>query len=315
MNKNWHYSNLKKYYSDLNSYLKYKYGEKVLKICLDGGFTCPNRDGLNGIGGCIFCNERGSGEYLDRTLTISEQLYIASMRAAKKRKCNVFISYFQNYTGTYDLVPNLEKKYYEAVSNEKVKVLAIATRPDCINEQILELLSRIKAEKKIDIWIELGLQTIHDKTAEIINRCYKTDVFYKAVSMIRKRKFDVIVHLMFGLPGETKDKMLESVFAIKDLDIQGMKFHNVNVIKNTKLEDMFLNGFYTPLELDEYIEILSQSIMILPEKIIVHRLVADCKEDLLIAPKWAADKMMMLTEITKKFICDDIKQGKKYKKF
>lgn len=311
LNKNMHYSSLSIYYSDLNSYLKYKYGEKVLKICLDGGFTCPNRDGRNGNGGCIFCNERGAGEYLDRTLTIAEQFNNVSAKVANKRHCKAFIAYFQNYTGTYDSIQNLKKKYYEAVSNEKVKILAIATRPDCINFQILELLSNIQAEKNIDIWIELGLQSIHDETAKIINRCYETNVFYEAVEMLRKRNFDVIVHLMFGLPGETKEKMLETIYAVRKLDIQGIKFHNVNVMKNTELERLFWEGKYTPLNLSEYVDILAESIMLLPKRIIVHRLVSDCKGDLLVAPEWASNKLLMLNEITRKFACDEIEQGKK----
>lgn len=310
MDKNMHYSNLSTYYSDLNSYLKYRYGEKVLKICLDGGFTCPNRDGRSGKGGCIFCNERGAGEYLDRTLTITEQFNNASAKVANKRHCKAFIAYFQNYTGTYDSTQNLKNKYYEAVSNEKVKILAIATRPDCIDSQTLELLSNIQTKKNIDIWIELGLQTIHDDTAKIINRCYETNAFYKAVEMIRKRGFDVIVHLMFGLPGETKEKMLETIYAVRNLDIQGIKFHNVNVMKNTELERLFLEEKYVPLKLSEYIDILAESIMLLPKRIIVHRLVSDCKRDFLVAPEWASNKLLMLSEITRKFVCDEIEQGK-----
>lgn len=307
-----HYSHLSDHYCDLNSYLKIKYGEKVVKVCLDGGFSCPNRDGTCGENGCIFCSERGAGEYLERSKSIADQFSESCKRAERKRKANKFIAYFQNYTGTYDLIENLEKKYYAALSDSRVVVLAIATRPDCINDQIIDLLSKIKNEKNVDIWIELGLQTIHDKTAEMINRGYKTAVFFDAVNRLRKSELEVIVHLMMGLPGETEEDMIESVNILSQLDIQGIKFHNVNVMKNTKLEELYLQRRYYPIELNKYINVLAESIMRLPKNIVVHRLVSDCNPNYLVAPHWAKDKYLMLTEVARKFVFDNVFQGAQF---
>lgn len=308
-----HYSNLNNYYTNLNSFLKGKYGEKVLRICIDGGFTCPNRDGTCGKGGCIFCNERGAGEYLDGSNSIARQVYDACQKMEKTRNAQKFIAYFQNFTGTHGSVECLESKYNQALIDNRIVALAIATRPDCISQEIIDLLTKIRNEKGIDIWIELGLQTIHDKTADLINRCYKTQLFYDIVDRLRSNGIDIVVHLMMGLPGETREDMLASIVKVSTLDIQGIKFHNVNIMKNTKLADMFFSGKYKPLELAEYISILAEGVALLPPHVVIHRLVSDCNPDYLIAPNWASDKFLMLTEITKKFVTDNVYQGRDYK--
>lgn len=312
MNKIYHYSHLNDYYYSLSNYLKEKYTEKFVKVCIDGGFTCPNRDGTVGYGGCIFCSNTGAKEYSADKTSVSKQLIDGIERCQKKRNAKNFIAYFQNFTGTYDEIDELKKKYVEAVSDKRVGILSIATRPDCITIDILKLLTDIREQYKVDVWIELGLQTIHDNTAQTINRCYDTDVFYNSVKLLRSYSFDVIVHLMFGLPYETKEHMLQTVNMMNLLDIQGVKFHCTCIMKNTVLEKMYLSGKYTPLTLNEYIDILCDSISILKNNIVIHRLINDHDANCLVAPNWILNKLETLNEITKAVIDNNIVQGSKY---
>ena len=310
--KQFHYSMLNSHYNNINDYLKKKYGRKIFKVCVDGNFTCPNRDGTKGLGGCIFCNNRGSGEHINNSISISQQVTCGIDKVIKKRHANSFIVYFQNFTATYDSIDMLRKKYLEATEDSRVVILSIATRPDCINNAIIDLLKEIQAIRHIDIWIELGLQTIHSSTAKRINRCYDTIEFYNAVNLINNAGFDIIVHIMFGLPNETSHDMLQTVQAISCLNIQGVKFHCTTVLKETYLEKLYKTNRYSPLNLIEYIDILTESIKILPPKIVVHRLISDSIGENILAPIWTSNKLLMLNSIAKKFEIDNIKQGQEY---
>ena len=298
-------------YKHLNKYYKEKFRERTLKICVDGGFTCPNRDGKIGYGGCIFCSERGSGELINDIKGITEQVryYFNSYRA---QRANKFIVYFQNFTNTYDTIENLKKKYDAALIDERIIGLAVGTRPDCINEDIAKLLSSYL--DKYYVCVELGLQTENDEIGKRINRGYSTKQFIEAVKILNKHKIDVVVHIMVGLPGETKQDIINTVKIINELNVQGIKIHNTYVVKNTVLEQMYINGEYEPIELDEYIETLIEIITHLNPNIIVHRICADAPKDILVAPIWNAHKKWVLNEFNKRFKERDLYQGILYNK-
>ncbi|MDR2401259.1 MAG: TIGR01212 family radical SAM protein [Deferribacteraceae bacterium] len=299
-----------KRYNDLKSFLFERYGVKMVKISLDGGFTCPNRDGSIGWGGCIFCDERGAREKEPDASEISLQISKKITELLEKREAEKFIAYFQNFSGSYDKVSNLKEKYSAALTDKRVAVLSIGTRPDCINGEILQMLSALASEKGADVWIELGLQTSGDKTAELINRCYKSEIFPKAVGMIKSYGFSAVVHLMFGLPGEDEGAMLNSVKYTADTGVDGIKLHAASVMRGTVLEKMFRGGRYKPLTREEYVNIAAKAIALLPPEIVVHRLVSSCKTDLLVAPDWVRDKPGSLIALEEKFEADDIVQGK-----
>ena len=282
-------------YRRLNEYLKSKYGERVLKICVDGGFTCPNRDGTKGIGGCIYCSQRGSGDHLEK-ISIKEQ--VEKGLEKKKDRANKFIVYFQNYTNTYDRIEHLKEKYEEALISDKIVCLAIATRPDCINQEICELLASFK--KKVDVWVELGLQTANDKTGEYINRCYTLSDFTKAVHMLNQYNLDVIAHIMIGLPGETHEDLVKTVEFINKQNIQGIKIHSTYVVENTKLAEMYQNKEYEPISLENYIKEACYVLTHINSNIIVHKISGDAPKDILIAPSWNAHKKWILNGIEKR---------------
>ena len=215
-------------YNKLSNFLKEKFGEKVLKICIDGGFTCPNRDGRVSYGGCIFCSEKGSGEHLSSNENISKQVN-DFFNSYKAERANKFIVYFQNFSNTYDTVENLKKKYDAALINDKIVGLAVATRPDCINEEIVQLLKEYS--KKYYVWVELGLQTSNEKTGKFINRGYDNKIFLNAVSLLRNYGIDVVVHIMVGLPNEDFEDLKNTIKFINSIDIQGIKIHSTYVIK------------------------------------------------------------------------------------
>lgn len=293
-------------YNRLNEYYKNKFGERVLKICVDGHFTCPNRDGTCGTGGCIFCGEAGSGEHLDSCRNISQQVE-SYLYSYKSKRANKFIVYFQNFSNTYDTIQNLKEKYDAALIDDRIVGLSIATRPDCIDENIVKLLASYK--EKYEVLVELGLQTASDKTAKIINRGYNTSIFQVAVQLLRKYQIDIIVHIMIGLPGETKEDLLRTIQLINNHDIQGIKIHSTYVIKNTKLAKMYEEGEYVPLNLEEYIEFACCAIAHLRPDIIVHRISGDAPKELLLAPTWNLHKKWILNGIEKYLNNNDIKQG------
>lgn len=299
-------------YNDLNSYLKKRYGVKVYKICIDGGFTCPNRDGTVGFGGCTFCSERGAGENINESYSIEEQAIMACDRSKKKHKAKKFIAYFQNFTGTYGEIEQLRFKYEQSIINKDIVALSIATRPDCINLNIVNLLCEIRSKYNIDIWIELGLQTTNDVVAEKFNRGYKTKVFYNAVELLTQNEIDVVIHILFGLPGENKISMINTIKDVANLKIKGIKFHCLYVVKNTILENLLVDGKYKTLEEDEYIELLVKSISLISPEVVVHRLVSDCRKELLVEPLWINDKNRIRNKILETLSSKNIYQGDKY---
>lgn len=301
--------NLKRYNS-LTEYLKNKFGERTLKICIDGGFSCPNRDGTTGFGGCIFCSETGSGEHLNHSLEIQKQVnsYFSSYKSSRANK---FIAYFQNFTNTYAPINELKHRYDSALIDERIVALAIATRPDCITEDIAKLLSDYS--KKYYVWVELGLQTSNDKTGKILNRGYDSNQFTKAVQILNKYNIDIITHIMVGLPYETNLDLKNTVSFINNHNIQGIKIHSTYVIKNTILEKMYLNGDYIPLTLDSYLESVIYILTHISKKIIVHRISGDAPKDLLIAPEWNSHKKLVLNGVDRLMKERNLYQGMLFK--
>lgn len=297
-------------YKHLNKYLKDKFGERTLKICLDGGFTCPNRDGRVGYGGCAFCSERGSGEHIIAD-NISNQVknYFTSYKA---ERANKFIAYFQNFTNTYDSIENLKMKYDAALIDDRIVALAIATRPDCISEDVCKLLKSYS--ERYYVWVELGLQTSNENTGKIINRCYTDEQFSAAVSLLNKYNIDVVTHIMVGLPGENFDDIKNTVNFINNHSIQGLKIHSTYVVKNTRLADMYFNGKYTPISLEYYLDCACYILTHISPDIIIHRVSGDAPKDLLIAPDWNLHKKWIINGLDKLLRDKDLYQGMDYKK-
>ena len=295
-------------YNHLNTYLKEKFGERTLKICIDAGFTCPNRDGTKGVGGCIFCGERGSGEHL-KTIDIASQVenHLASYRGMRANK---FIVYFQNFTNTYDSIENLKKKYDSALIDERIVGIQIATRPDCINEEIARLL--FSYTDKYSVCVELGLQTSNENTGKVINRCYTNEDFINAVTILRKYNIEIITHIMVGLPGETHKDIVNSVNFVNNLDIQGLKIHSTYVTNDTKLNEMYENNQYSPITLEYYLDELCYIITHLRKDIVLHRISGDAPKDMLVAPSWNSHKKLVLNGIDKILREKDLYQGMYY---
>ena len=299
------------HYYSLNEYLNKTFGEKVYKISLNGGMTCPNRDGTLSDKGCIFCSKGGSGEFsADKILPISKQIEQAKLRISAKTDCKKFIAYFQPFTNTYADTEYLKKIYYEAIVSEEVVALSIATRPDCLNTEVLQLLEEINQIKPV--WVELGLQTIHKKTSDYIRRCYELEVYDKAVDDLKSIGVSIITHIILGLPNESKEMMLQSVkYAGERSD--GVKLQLLHVLKDTDLLIDFENKVFDTLSLEEYIDILCDCIEILPESVVIHRLTGDGDKKILISPMWSADKKRVLNTINRVFNERNIIQGRKYK--
>ncbi|MCT8977510.1 TIGR01212 family radical SAM protein [Clostridium sp. CX1] len=301
----------KRYYN-LNYFLRQKFGSKVFKISLDAGFSCPNRDGTISKGGCLFCSERGSGDFAgNRCFSIKEQFKDIKTMMNNKWREGKYIAYFQAYTNTYAPVEVLRQKYEEAISEEGVVALAIATRPDCLSEEVLELLDEFN--KKIYTWVELGLQTSNEITAKKINRGYSLDVFERAVNNLRKINIDVVAHVIFGLPGEAKEDMMNTVKYVSKIGVQGVKYHLLHLMENTPLVSLYNRGELKFLEQDEYIDIICSAISITPPDVVIHRLTGDAPRSLLIGPKWSLKKWEVLNSIDAKLKEKDIYQGIHYK--
>lgn len=300
-----------KRYHSLNYFLREKFDGKVYKISLDGGFSCPNRDGtINGTG-CIFCSERGSGDFAgDRSFSIKKQFDDVSCMMEKKWKSGKYIAYFQAYTNTYAEPDVLREKYQEAISQEGVVALSIATRPDCLDKEVLDVLSEFK--DKVYTFVELGLQTVSDKTGRMINRGYDLPVFEEAVRNLRALGIDVVVHVIFGLPGESHEDMLDTVRYLARMDIQGVKFHLLHLMKDTPMVQLYERGKLVFLEMDEYVSLVAESIALLPERIVIHRTTGDAPRDLLIGPMWSLKKWEVLNAIDDYFKDQDLYQGKNY---
>ena len=298
----------KRYYS-LNYYLKQHYGRKLYKIALDGGMTCPNRDGTCGSRGCIFCSEGGSGDFAgDRALSIREQLSLGKASLEEKYSGHSYIAYFQAYTNTYAPVQHLRQLFEEAVSDPEVCVLSIATRPDCLGEDVIELLAELNLQKPV--WVELGLQTIHPKSADFIRRGYPLSVFEDAVTRLRKAGIEVIVHTILFLPGETPSQMLDTIRYLNTQDIQGIKLQLLHVLKQTDLASYYEQHPFPLPSLEEYLELLGECICTLRPDIVIHRITGDGPKSLLIAPLWTSDKRNVLNQTARYFKEHDIWQGK-----
>ena len=296
-------------YNHLNKFLKEKFGERTLKICVDGGFTCPNRDGTLGYGGCIYCSEKGSGELINPINSISEQVryYFTTYKA---KRANKFIVYFQNFTNTYDTIDNLKAKYDASLIDDRIVGISIGTRPDCINEDIVKLLNSYSS--KYYVCVELGLQTSSDTLGQIINRKYTSEQFTQAVQLLNKYSIDVVTHIMVGLPYETDEDIKNTVNFVNNHKLQGVKIHCTYIVENTVLESMYKKGQYTPLKLEEYMEKLIYIITHLNPNFIIHRISGDAPKDILVAPDWNIHKLWILNNIDK-ILCErDLWQGKFY---
>ncbi len=300
-----------KRYHSLDYEMKKRYGEKVYKLALDGGFTCPNRDGTLGTEGCIFCSAGGSGDFAaSHSLTISEQIEEAKSLIASKQSGKRFIAYFQAYTGTYAPLARLRALYEEAICHPEIVVLSIATRPDCLPPDVLDLLAELNRIKPV--CVELGLQTIHPKTAEYIRRGYPLSVFDRAVSELHKRGIETIVHVILGLPGETAEDMLNTAKYIGAMPVSGVKFQMLHILRDTDLYEEYQRHPFHILTLEEYTDILIRCIELLPPDMVIHRLTGDGPRKLLVAPEWTLHKKYVLNTIQKEFRVRDTWQGKNY---
>lgn len=285
-------------YTTLNSYLKEKFGCKVYKISLDCGFTCPNRDGTLGYGGCIFCSEGGSGDFAEsRTLGVTEQIESGKEKVKNKIKSGKYIAYFQAFTNTYANVNTLEKIFSEAINHPDIVALSIATRPDCLEQKKVELLSRLNKIKPI--FVELGLQTVNEKTAKYIRRGYTLDVYDDTVERLHEQGINVVTHIIIGLPYETKEDMLSSVKYVCNVT-DGIKLQLLHILKGTDLAKDYFEHKFEVLSLEEYTDIIAECVKIIPENVVIHRLTGDGAKKDLIAPLWSADKKKVLNTINKK---------------
>ena len=295
-------------YNNLSSYLKMKYGGKVSKICIDGGFGCPNRDGTCGVGGCIYCGERGAGEHIDPSVSIREQ---AEAVLGRDKRSDHFIAYFQNFTNTYAPVDVLKERYDSALISDRIVALAIGTRPDCITEEIAELIASYR--DRVDVWVELGLQTASDSVAEVINRGYKTEVYKRAASILKAYGIPFVAHMIIGLPTDTTENIDATVDLING-DAWGVKIHSIYVMDGTALAGMYREGLYVPPTMEEYVSLAARSIARLRPDMIVHRITGDCPDGLLVAPEWNKDKNKVIAEIRATLERDGMRQGSLYSK-
>lgn len=297
-----------KRFNNLDYYMKNKFGEKIYKVSIDGGFTCPNRDGKLNSNGCIFCNEKGSGDFAgERKDSIYEQIdkQIEFLKKGKEKK---YIAYFQNFTGTYGDIEYLKKVYEEALSHPNIIGLAIGTRADCLGEEVLELLSQLN--KKTALWIEIGLQSSKDSSAEIINRAYKTEVFTKKAEELKKLNIKVVAHLIIGLPQENEKDILNTVEYVNNMGVWGVKLHLLYILKNTKLFKYYTENPFKIYRKEEYTNLVVKIIENLDENIVIHRLTGDAPWKDLFEPKWSTDKRGILNEINRILKEQDTYQGK-----
>lgn len=282
----------------LNDWLREQYGEKVYKLALSSGCTCPNRDGTIGFGGCTFCSAGGSGDFAAAAGPIDRQIEEAKARIACKTDAKKFIAYFQSYTNTYGDPERLERLYLETIRREEVVILSLGTRPDCLGEEMLAMLSRLNAIKPV--WVELGLQTIHARTAEVIHRGYDLPVFEEAYRSLTSRGIAVIVHVIFSLPGETEADMLDTVRWLARLEppLFGVKLQMLHVLRGTALGEQYEAEPFPLLSLDDYADLAAQSARILPAETILHRVTGDAPGPLLLAPDWTRNKKRVLNTIS-----------------
>lgn len=298
-------------YLDLNQALRRRFGCRVQKISLDAGLTCPNRDGRLGLGGCIYCNARGSGTGAWPSQSITEQLEAGKTFAQRRYKAEKFIAYFQSFSNTYAPIEKLRHLYEEALAVPDIAGLSIGTRPDCVDDTVLDLLAEIN--RKTWVTMEYGLQSIHDTTLEHINRGHSAGVFMDAVQRTRKRGIDVCAHVILGLPGEEKKEMLETAEALAAADIQAVKIHLLYVIRGTALHRLYEAGSYRCMDRGDYVETVAEFLALLPPDMIIHRLTGDPHPDELAAPLWALEKQANLQAIRETLRKKNLRQGKNRK--
>ncbi|MBR2063014.1 MAG: TIGR01212 family radical SAM protein [Anaerotignum sp.] len=295
-------------YRSLNAYYREIFGRKTAKISLDGGFTCPNRDGTCGTRGCLFCSAGGSGDFAENAaLSITEQIENGKKQTADKWKDPAYIAYFQAFTNTYAPVEDLRRKYEEARACEGVEGISIATRADCLPDDVLDLLSELNQKTKL--WVELGLQTADEDSAKFIRRGYPLRVFEKAVHDLAERDIPVIVHVILGLPGESRETILKTIDCINHLPVQGIKLQLLHVLSDSDLADIYEAGNYTPLTKEEYISLTGDCIARLREDIVIHRLTGDGDKNTLLAPLWSLRKRDVLNSLHKYLKENNIRQG------
>lgn len=283
----------------LSEVLLQQYGEKVYKLSLSSGCTCPNRDGTLGVGGCTFCSEGGSGDFAAACAPIDEQLEEAKARIRQKTDARRFIAYFQSYTNTYGDLGRLEALYTETLRHEEIEILSLGTRPDCLGRDVLAMLERLNAMKPV--WVELGLQTIHERTAKAVHRGYDLAAFEAGYHALKALGLTVIVHVIFSLPGETREDMLSTVRYLAALDPppDGVKLQMLHVLRGTQLGEDYEKEPFPLLTLEEYAELVAQSVRILPEQTVIHRLTGDAPGKLLIAPEWTRNKKRVLNAVNR----------------
>lgn len=301
-------------YNTLTEYYKQKYQAKIAKVSLNASFTCPNKDGKKGYGGCIFCSKLGSGDFAgNKDKPLKEQFIEVKEVMAKKWPNAKFIAYLQANSNTYSTVENLSKIYKEVLDiDEDIIGLDIATRADCINLEIAKMLGKLNKEKKITV--ELGLQSSNDETKKFINQLETNDEFIHAISLLRNENIDIVLHIINGIPNESKEDMINTIKFINTLDIQGIKFHSLLILEHTKLGKMYKENPFKVLTLEEYVDIVTTQITYLRDDIIIHRLAADGVFSDLIEPKWTIKKMVVMNEIDKKLRKEKLYQGMNYKK-
>lgn len=287
-------------YHALHVYLKNTFGEKIYKLALDGNMTCPNRDGTLGQGGCIFCSQGGSGDFATAYQTsVSDQIEAAKQKVSQKISGGRYIAYFQSYTNTYAPVEYLERIFTEAIRHPDIVALSIATRPDCLPDQVIDLLTRLNVIKPV--WIELGLQTIHEDTAAFIRRGYPLSCYQKAADTLKAHGLTVITHVILGLPGETRQMMLQTVQYLGKQKADGIKLQLLHVLKGTDLGSLYQREPFPLFTLDQYADLIVDCVSCLPPETVVHRITGDGPKDLLIAPLWSANKRLVLNTITRRF--------------
>ncbi|MGL4343912.1 MAG: TIGR01212 family radical SAM protein [Cellulosilyticaceae bacterium] len=293
----------------LNTFLRERHGEKVIKLSIDGGFTCPNRDGTVGTGGCIFCSAEGSGDFASPChLSIADQLASATAKLSQKwGDSQKYFAYFQSYSNTYAPLDTLKAKYEEALMYPGVVGLAIATRPDCISDETLDYLELLS--KRTHLWVELGLQTIHPHTSSWMNRGHDLQCFDQQVTKLTERGIEVVAHMILGFPGETKEHMLQTAAHLATLPLQGIKIHMLHILDNSPLGRLYLQKPFELLSEDAYIQLLGEILPILPSHFVIHRLTGDGDKNHLLAPLWTTNKRQVLNHIHQYFKSHNIFQG------
>lgn len=304
-----HLMNHEKHYITFNNYLKERFGHKVFRVSLNAGFTCPNRDGSKSSLGCIYCSEKLSGDFAGNVLdNLSTQFNEGISKMRQKWEEGTYIAYLQAGTNTYGNINKLKEIYNEVINlNKDIEVISIATRPDCINEEIVEVLDQIN--QKCEVWVELGLQTMHNDTSILINKCYDNHDFENAVKLLHNKNIKVIVHIINGLPNETKEMMIETAKYVNQFNLFGLKIHMLHIMKNTPLEEYFKKNPFHVLTLEEFIDITSTQLRHIGTNTVIHRLTGDAPKDLLIEPFWTLKKFVVLNEIDKHMRKNNIYQG------